>query len=32
MTRDKVLKLLAVCLVCVGMITGAVYLVEWLTR
>jgi len=30
MTHEKVLKLLAACLLCVAVVAGAVYLAEWL--
>lgn len=30
MDTDKLLKLIAVCVICLGTIVGAVYLIEWL--
>jgi hypothetical protein len=30
MDRDKILKLITVCILCIGTIVGAVYLIEWL--
>ncbi len=29
-TSGKVLKLIAVCILCAGIITGIVYLVQWI--
>lgn len=31
MTRNKIFKLAAVCLLCLGIIAGAVMLAEWLS-
>jgi hypothetical protein len=30
MDRDKILKLIAACTICLAVIVGAVYLLEWL--
>lgn len=31
MDKTMALKLLAVCVICLGLITGAVFLLQWLT-